>query len=59
MDNLIDDLYLVFKVLEEDGYPSEYANTVANAIHTLKEQSNRIKELEMSSPEPDFDCYCE
>lgn len=59
MSDLIDDLNIVMRVLMEDGYPSEYANTIANAIYTLERQAKRIKELEGSLIQTDFECYCE
>lgn len=59
MTDLIDDLYIVVRVLTEDGYPSRYANSVANAIYKLERQADRIKELEGSLIQTDFECYCE
>lgn len=59
MSELIDSLNIVFRILTEDGYPSEYANTVANAIYTLERQEEKIKILESSLVQADFECYCE
>lgn len=59
MSDLIDNLDIVVRVLTEDGYPSEYANSVANAIHIIERQADRIKELERSLIQADFECYCD
>lgn len=59
MSDLIDDLNIVMRVLIEDGYPSNYADSVANAIYMLERQANRIKEFESSIVTDDVDCYCE
>lgn len=59
MSDLIDELNIVVRVLIEDGYPSEYANSVANAIHILERQAARIKELEGALIQTDFECYCD
>lgn len=59
MSDLIDNLDIVVRVLIEDGYPSEYANSVVNAIHILEQQAKRIDELEGSLIQADFECYCD
>lgn len=59
MSDLIDDLNIVMRVLIEDGYPSKYADNVANAIYTLERQADRIKELERSLIQTDFEYYCD
>lgn len=59
MSDLIDKLDIVVRVLIEDGYPSEYADSVVNAICKLEQQAERIKELENSLDLEDADCYCE
>lgn len=59
MSDLIDDLHIIVRVLTEDGYPSKYADSIVNAINTLKQQTNRIKELEGYSILEDVDCFCE
>lgn len=59
MSDLIENLDIVVRVLTEDGYPSEYASSVVTAIHILEQQANRIKELEGSLIQTDFECYCE
>lgn len=52
MSDLIDKLDIVVRVLIEDGYPSDYANSVQQAIF-------KIIELESHLEQADFDCYCE
>lgn len=59
MTDLIDSLNIVYRVLTEDGYPSKYADSVAEAMYTLERQEKRIMELESSSTTDDADCYCE
>lgn len=59
MSDLIDDLHIIMRVLMEDGYPFKYSNSIANAIRKLEEQATRIKELEGSLIQTDFECYCE
>lgn len=59
MSDLIDNLYIVVRVLNEDGYPAKYANSVMDAIFKLEHQAKRIKELEGFSATDDADCYCE
>lgn len=55
MSDLIDKLNTVVRVLIEDGYPAEYADSVANAIYMLERQAERIKELEDSLFQKDFE----
>lgn len=59
MSDLIYNLDIIVRVLTEDGYPSEYANSVVNAIHIIEQQADRIKELEGSLIQADFECYCD
>lgn len=59
MSDLIENLDIVVRVLIEDGYPSKYADSVAEAMYTLERQEKRIIELESSSTTDDADCYCE
>ena len=59
MSDLIDNLDIVMRVLIEDGYPSEYADSVANAIYIIERQADRINELERSLIQTDFEYYCD
>ena len=59
MSDLIDDLHDVMRILMEDAYPAKYAYSVSKAICTLEQQAARIKELEGSLIQTDFECYCE
>lgn len=59
MSDLIDDLYIIMRVLMEDGYPSKYVNSIAKAIYTLEQQAQKIKDIERYSNFEDADCYCE
>ena len=43
----------------EDAYPAKYAYSVSKAICKLEQQAARIKELERSLIQTDFECYCE
>ena len=59
MSDLIDTLNIVMRVLIEDGYPSKYADSVADAIYKLEWQASKIKDLESYIITDDVDCYCE